>query len=186
MEQTLERIGRIQLIDDTPKFCVVCAQPLVSENVFAGYNIFTGVVTVRRVWVCPNSRTSERILAGRFGWAFASCQRWTDYQVTGGWAAAIALLSPEEAEARSDVSMTDLDGTEPERRPLIPWFREDPQWPDNHPPVRVMTDGSPCWCVSDDAPHEGWVHAPVCLAKRGQMGLNDDAAPGTVPEVPNA
>lgn len=33
-------------------------------------------------------------------------------------------------------------------------------------PVRTMPDGSPCWCVSDDEPHEGWIHAPLCLARR--------------------
>lgn len=33
-------------------------------------------------------------------------------------------------------------------------------------PVRLMLDGSPCWCVSADEPHEGWVHAPACETLR--------------------
>jgi hypothetical protein len=34
------------------------------------------------------------------------------------------------------------------------------------PPVRKMPDGTPCWCASDDEPHDGWTHAPVCTARR--------------------
>lgn len=33
-------------------------------------------------------------------------------------------------------------------------------------PVRNMPDDSPCWCVSSDEPHEGWVHSPLCDARR--------------------
>jgi hypothetical protein len=32
------------------------------------------------------------------------------------------------------------------------------------PPLRYMPDGTPCWCVSADEPHEGWAHAPACTA----------------------
>lgn len=35
--------------------------------------------------------------------------------------------------------------------------------PDAHP-FRWMLDGTPCWCVSADEPHEGWIHAPACQA----------------------
>lgn len=38
---------------------------------------------------------------------------------------------------------------------------------DSRPPrVRSMLDGSPCWCVSDEPPHDGWIHSPVCEALR--------------------
>lgn len=30
-------------------------------------------------------------------------------------------------------------------------------------PIREMTDGSPCWCVSFDEPNDGWIHAPRCV-----------------------
>lgn len=33
---------------------------------------------------------------------------------------------------------------------------------DLHHPFRTQPDGSPCWCVSDDAPHKGWIHSPAC------------------------
>lgn len=33
-------------------------------------------------------------------------------------------------------------------------------------PLRTMRDGSRCWCVSDDAPHDGWIHSPVCEVRR--------------------
>lgn len=33
-------------------------------------------------------------------------------------------------------------------------------------PRRTMVDGTPCWCVSEEEPHEGWVHAPVCIVRR--------------------
>jgi hypothetical protein len=29
-------------------------------------------------------------------------------------------------------------------------------------PDRVMPDGSPCWCVSNEAIHDGWIHSPLC------------------------
>lgn len=29
-----------------------------------------------------------------------------------------------------------------------------------------MPDGSPCWCVSVEEPHEGWEHAPACMELR--------------------
>lgn len=29
-------------------------------------------------------------------------------------------------------------------------------------PFRWMLDGTPCWCISADEPHDGWVHAPAC------------------------
>jgi hypothetical protein len=32
------------------------------------------------------------------------------------------------------------------------------------PPKRYMPDGTPCWCVSESEPHEGWLHAPACSA----------------------
>lgn len=32
------------------------------------------------------------------------------------------------------------------------------------PGPRRVVDGSPCWCVSDVAPHRGWIHSPACLA----------------------
>lgn len=35
--------------------------------------------------------------------------------------------------------------------------------------ARRMLDGSPCWCVSSDEPHEGWSHAPRCLERRGEL-----------------
>src|SRR4051812_2631714 len=41
-------------------------------------------------------------------------------------------------------------------------------------PARRMLDGSPCWCVSADAPHHGWVHAPACLARRGAFPYDPD------------
>ena len=44
------------------------------------------------------------------------------------------------------------------------------------PPLRRMPDGTPCWCVSSDAPHDGWVHAPVCLARRNDRVLVIDDA----------
>lgn len=31
---------------------------------------------------------------------------------------------------------------------------------------RVMLDGSPCWCVSTEKPHEGWIHSPTCEVLR--------------------
>ncbi len=33
-------------------------------------------------------------------------------------------------------------------------------------PLRTMLDGSPCWCVSADEPHDGWIHSPVCESLR--------------------
>lgn len=36
------------------------------------------------------------------------------------------------------------------------------------PAARSMPDGSPCWCISEDEPHEGWQHAPVCASLRGE------------------
>lgn len=37
-----------------------------------------------------------------------------------------------------------------------------------HRKQRLMLDGSPCWCVSDEAPHAGWFHAPVCVGLRNR------------------
>jgi hypothetical protein len=54
------------------------------------------------------------------------------------------------------------------------------------PWLRKMADGSPCWCVSDDAPHEGWVHAPVCIALRSAPHPDTEpvtAAPATLIEA---
>lgn len=31
-------------------------------------------------------------------------------------------------------------------------------------PFRWMPDGTPCWCISAEEPHVGWVHAPACEA----------------------
>lgn len=31
-------------------------------------------------------------------------------------------------------------------------------------PLRWMPDGTPCWCVSETEPHDGWQHAPACNA----------------------
>jgi hypothetical protein len=33
-------------------------------------------------------------------------------------------------------------------------------------PPRRMPDGSPCWCVGDMEPHDGWIHAPWCSSIR--------------------
>lgn len=38
--------------------------------------------------------------------------------------------------------------------------------PADGPPARAMPDGTPCWCVSEEEPHEGWAHSPVCAARR--------------------
>jgi hypothetical protein len=35
------------------------------------------------------------------------------------------------------------------------------------PALRWMPDGTPCWCVSDEEPHEFWIHSPRCLDRRG-------------------
>jgi len=37
------------------------------------------------------------------------------------------------------------------------------------PSARRMPDGSPCWCISSDEPHDGWSHAPRCLERRGEL-----------------
>jgi len=42
---------------------------------------------------------------------------------------------------------------------------------EREPAKRTMPDGTPCWCVSDEAPHEGWIHAPVCESLRAWMDL---------------
>lgn len=39
-------------------------------------------------------------------------------------------------------------------------------------PFRRMLDGSPCWCVSTDAPHDGWIHAPRCLELRARIAAD--------------
>lgn len=32
------------------------------------------------------------------------------------------------------------------------------------PGPRRTVEGLPCWCVSDVAPHRGWIHSPACIA----------------------
>lgn len=49
-------------------------------------------------------------------------------------------------------------------------------------PIRRMLDGSPCWCVSKDEPHEGWVHAPFCLRLRAHEVADEEAMVEIVPE----
>jgi hypothetical protein len=65
--------------------------------------------------------------------------------------------------------LRDLTPEEHERYDRFGYIKYEPYLPD---PARYMEDGSPCWCVSNDDPHEGWVHAPVCIA-------NGDATLGT-------
>lgn len=33
-------------------------------------------------------------------------------------------------------------------------------------PARFMPDNTPCWCVSEELPHAGWVHSPACLKRQ--------------------
>ena len=35
--------------------------------------------------------------------------------------------------------------------------------------LRRQLDGSPCWCWSHEAPHEGWVHSPHCERMRDAL-----------------
>jgi hypothetical protein len=37
--------------------------------------------------------------------------------------------------------------------------------------TRHMADGSPCWCVSTDAIHDGWQHSPTCDLIRAAAGV---------------
>lgn len=32
----------------------------------------------------------------------------------------------------------------------------------SEPWLRFTVDGWPCWCVSDEKSHRGWIHAPRC------------------------
>jgi hypothetical protein len=49
-------------------------------------------------------------------------------------------------------------------------IEERRQWKEATPPLRVMDDGSSCWCLaSEDIPHDGWIHAPVCKALRALL-----------------
>lgn len=52
--------------------------------------------------------------------------------------------------------------------------------PDSHP-FRWMPDGTPCWCISAEEPHEGWVHAAACqdlLRERLRTAIAALAGPG--------
>jgi hypothetical protein len=42
-----------------------------------------------------------------------------------------------------------------------------------------MPDGSPCWCVSNAAPHEGWVHSTRCEQFRAFWAPDPLRAPDT-------
>lgn len=50
-------------------------------------------------------------------------------------------------------------------RPLVEfvWATVPPQ--SMVPVERYMKDG-PCWCLSEEEPHTGWIHAPRCLELR--------------------
>lgn len=37
--------------------------------------------------------------------------------------------------------------------------------------VRSMLDTTPCWCVSTEEPHVGWIHSPACLELRQKAGV---------------
>lgn len=50
-------------------------------------------------------------------------------------------------------------------------------------PFRTMTDDTPCWCVSEEAPHDGWIHSPNCLALRALAGVAEFPWPSEWPWV---
>lgn len=33
-------------------------------------------------------------------------------------------------------------------------------------PPRRMPDGTPCWCISEMEPHDGWIHSEYCSGVR--------------------